>query len=46
MVQVERDVDLVADKTGMKRWMVVGLIALVIVVAVAGIAFCTYRFFR
>jgi len=44
--EVERDVDLVADKTGMKRWMVVGLIALVIVVAVAGIAFCTYRFFR
>lgn len=44
--EVDRDVDLVADKTGMKGWQVLSLFV-VIVLALAGlIGWCVWRFFR
>ena len=45
-MQVERDIKLVSSKTGLQPWMVMALVGVVVVLVVAGIAYCVFRFFR
>lgn len=44
--EVERDVDLVADKTGLKGWQVFCIFILVAFGLVGFIGWCVWRFFR
>ena len=45
-VQVKKDIKLMSKETGLKPWMIMSLIGLVVVVAAAAAAFCVWRFFR
>ena len=44
--EVERDAELVADKTGMPTSVVLGLFLLVAVLVVGGLGACVWRFLR
>merc|ERR1712223_946834 len=39
-------VDFVVDKTGMKPWMVITIVAVIFVAILAGIGWCIYRFMK
>lgn len=39
----EEAVDFVVDKTGMKPWMVITIVAVIFVAILAGIGWCIYR---
>jgi len=43
--EVEKDADMVADKTGMPPWMVLALFALLLLVVIGLLVFCIWRFF-
>lgn len=43
--EVEKDAGVVADKTGMPPWMVLALFALLLLVIIALLVFCIWRFF-
>jgi synaptotagmin-1 len=43
--EVERDAGMVADKTGMEPWMVLSLFALLLLLIIALLVFCIWRFF-
>ena len=44
--EIDRDVHLLADKTGMKTWQVFAIIAVILLVAVFFVAWCGWRFMR
>merc|ERR1712193_145173 len=44
--ELEKDVNLVAEKTHMKPWMVLTIVGVIIVLVLAGIGWCIYRFFK
>lgn len=44
--EVNRDVELIADKTGMTGWQVMGLLVVVIVAVVGVVGWCIWRFFK
>jgi len=43
--EVEKDAEVVADKTGMPPWMVLALFALLLLVIIGLLVFCIWRFF-
>lgn len=44
--ELEKDVALVAEKTGMATWMVIGLIVVVVLSVVGTIGWCAWRFLK
>jgi len=44
--EFHRDTNYLADKTGVPQWAVIGLLGLIVLLVVAGLAFCIWRFFR
>jgi len=44
--EVDRDVDLVADKTGMQGWQVLSIFVVIVLGLVGLIGWCVWRFFR
>lgn len=44
--EVEKDIDLVAEKTGMKPWMVLAILGVIVVVILGLIGWCIFRFFK
>merc|ERR1711963_1140540 len=44
--EIEKDVNLVAEKTHMKPWMVLTIVGVIIVVVLALIGWCIWRFFK
>jgi flagellar biosynthesis/type III secretory pathway M-ring protein FliF/YscJ len=44
--EIERDVDKIAEKTGLKAWHIFAIFGVVVLVAVALVAWCAWRFFR
>lgn len=44
--EVDRDVDLIADKTGMKGWQVLSIFIIIVLALIGLIGWCVWRFFR
>lgn len=44
--EFNKDVDIVAEKTHMKPWMVITIVIVIVVAIIAGIGWCIYRFFK
>ena len=44
--EVDHDVDLIADKTGMKGWQVLSIFIIVVLAVVGLVGWCVWRFFR
>lgn len=44
--EVDHDVDLIADKTGMKGWQVLSIFIVVVLAVVGLVGWCVWRFFR
>jgi len=44
--EIEKDIDLVAEKTHMKPWMILAILGVIIVVILGLIGWCIFRFFK
>merc|ERR1712037_207640 len=44
--EIENDIDLVAEKTHMKPWMILAILGVIVVVILGLIGWCIFRFFK
>merc|ERR1739838_1062764 len=44
--EIEKDIDLVAEKTHMKPWMILAILGVIVVVILGLIGWCIFRFFK
>ena len=44
--EIKKDVNLVAEKTHMKPWMVLAILGVIVLVIIGLIGWCIYRFFK